>query len=124
MDVASLVGVVSGVLLIVIAILLGGDVHNFVNPPGFLIVFGGTIAASLLTFQLKDVLSAFKAAFFVFSEKKRDPNDMVSTMIKLCYVTRKQGIVQLGKIKTQSDFLKKVCNLICRSSYNDPTPYH
>lgn len=28
MDVASLVGVVSGVLLIVIAILLGGDVHN------------------------------------------------------------------------------------------------
>jgi len=116
MDVASLIGVVSGALLIIVAILLGGDVHNFVNFPGFLIVFGGTIAATLLTFQLKDVLSAFKAAFFVFSEKKRDPNDMVSTMIRLCYVSRKQGILQLGKIKTQSGFLKKVCNLIADGS--------
>ena len=116
MDIASLVGVISGVFLIITAILIGGSVHNFFNLPGFMVVFGGTIAATFLTFQIRDVLSAFKAAFFVFSEKKRDPNDMVSTMISLCYVTRREGIIKLGGIKTQSSFLKKVCNLIADGS--------
>lgn len=116
MDIASLIGVISGVVLIISAILIGGSVHNFFNLPGFMVVFGGTIAATFLTFQLRDVLSAFKAAFFVFSEKKRDPNDMVSTMISLCYVTRREGIVKLSGVTTQSVFLKKVCNLIADGS--------
>jgi chemotaxis protein MotA len=116
MDIASLVGVFSGVLLIVTAILIGGNVHNFFNVPGFMVVFGGTIAATLFTFQLKDVLASFKAAYFVFREKKRDPNDMVATMISLCYITRREGIFKLGKVKTGSPFLKKVCNLIADGS--------
>ena len=33
MDLASLVGFISGIILIISAILLGGDVHNFVNLP-------------------------------------------------------------------------------------------
>lgn len=116
MDIASLIGVFSGVLLIITAILIGGNVHNFFNVPGFMVVFGGTIAATLFTFQLKDVLASFKAAYFVFREKKRDPNDMVATMISLCYITRREGIFQLGKVKTRSPFLKKVCNLIADGS--------
>jgi chemotaxis protein MotA len=116
MDIASLIGVFSGVLLIVTAILIGGSVHNFFNLPGFMVVFGGTIAATLFTFQLKDVWAAFKAAYFVFREKKRDPNDMVATMISLCYITRRQGIFKLGKVNTSSPFLKKVCNLIADGS--------
>jgi chemotaxis protein MotA len=116
MDVASLIGILSGIILIVIAIAVGGSVHNFVNIPGFMIVFGGTIAATLLTFQVKDVLASFKAAFFVFREKKTDPNDMVATMIKLCHISRRQGIVKLSNIKTQSVFLKKVGNLIADGS--------
>jgi chemotaxis protein MotA len=111
-DIASLLGVFSGIALIISAILIGGSVHNFFNLPGFMVVFGGTIAATLLTFQLKDVLSAFKAAFFVFSEKKRDPNDMVATMLSLCYITRREGIFKLSTVKSKSPFLKKVCNLI------------
>ena len=112
MDIASFMGVISGVGLIICAILIGGSVHNFFNLPGFMVVFGGTIAATLLTFQLKDVITAFRAAFLVFSKKKRDPNDMVATMISLCYITRREGIFKLGSVKTKSPFLKKVCNLI------------
>jgi chemotaxis protein MotA len=61
-------------------------------------------------------LTAFKAAFFVFSERKRDPNDMVSIMIKLCYICRRKGILALSKIRTRSAFLKKGCNLIADGS--------
>lgn len=116
MDFASLVGIFSGILLIVGAIILGGDVHNFINVPGLMIVVGGTVATTLLTFQFKDVSAAFRAAYFVFTKEKEDPNRIVATMIKLCHLSRRQGILELSKIKTKSTFLKKACGLIADGS--------
>ena len=118
MDSASFTGIVSGIALIIGAILIGGDIHNFWNLPGIMIVFGGTVAATLITFQLKDVLRAFRAAAFVFREKKRDPNDMVETMVELCTLTRRQGLIAIGKVEfqEQNGFLRKACNLIADGS--------
>ena len=112
MDFGSLIGIIAGLSLIFSAIFLGGDIHNFLNIYGLMIVIGGTASAILLTFQLKDVTSAFKAAYFVFTIEKHDPNRMVATMVALCDLTRQKGILELTKIETQSPFLKKACRLI------------
>lgn len=112
MDFASFIGIISGLFLIVSAIGMGGGMDSFVNVPGLMIVLGGTIAATLTTFQMKDVFSSYRAAVFVFSEEKRDPNDMVATMVELCTLTRRQGIKSLSKLDTELDFLKKATNLI------------
>lgn len=98
--------------MIIAAISMGSGFDIFFNGPGLMIVLGGTIAATLITFQMKDVFSAFKAALFVFLEEKKDPNDMVFTMIDLSTLTRRQGIISLSRLDIQSNFLKKVCNLI------------
>ena len=116
MDLASFVGILSGVGLIIGAIIIGGDVHNFINIPSIMIVLGGTTATTLLTFQFADVINAFRAAYFVFTEEKDEPNQMVATMIKLCHISRRQGILELGEIKTKSRFLKKACDLIADGS--------
>lgn len=116
MDAASLVGVLLGLGLIVGAIFLGGDLSHFFNLPGIMIVFGGTLASTLITFQLKDVIAAFKAAIFVFSEKKSDPNDMVETMIELCSLSRRQGLIALSRLEYEDDLLRKACNLIADGS--------
>jgi chemotaxis protein MotA len=116
MDPGSFIGIISGMSLIVAAIFLGGDIHNFVNIPGVMIVFGGTIAATLLTFQLADVMSAFKAAGIVFSHRIEDANDMIETMLEISVISRKQGIVALSKLEIESAFLKKACNLIADGS--------
>ena len=112
MDFASFIGIVSGLFLLVSAIGMGGGMDSFVNVPGLMIVVGGTIAATLTTFQMKDVFASYRAAVFVFSEEKRDPNDMVATMVELCTLTRRQGIKSLSKLDTELDFLKKATNLI------------
>lgn len=112
MDIASLTGIVAGLGLILSAILMGGDFSLFVNIPGIMIVVGGTLSATLLTFPLNDVLSAFKAAVFVFSSKQDNPNDMVFTMIELCKITRKEGLVGLSKTKSDHAFVSKACMLI------------
>ena len=112
MDIAYLTGIVAGLGLIMSAILMGGDFSLFVNIPGIMIVVGGTLSATLLTFPLNDVLSAFKAAVFVFSSKQDNPNDMVFTMIELCKITRKEGLVGLSRTKTDHAFIAKACMLI------------
>ena len=119
MDFASIAGILSGLSLIVAAIFLRGDLTNFLNIPGIMIVLGGTIASILLTFPLKDVIKAFQAAFFVLYEPKVDPNDMVKTIIKLSNISRRQGIFTLGKIKTNNLILKKGCNLIADGAEED-----
>ena len=91
---------------------MGGDFSLFVNIPGIMIVVGGTLSATLLTFPLNDVMSAFKAAVFVFSSKQDNPNDMVFTMIELCKITRKEGLVGLSKTKSDHAFITKACMLI------------
>jgi len=112
LDIASLTGIVAGLGLIMSAILMGGDFSLFVNIPGIMIVVGGTLSATLLTFPLNDVMSAFKAAVFVFSSKQDNPNDMVFTMIELCKITRKEGLVGLSKTKSDHAFITKACMLI------------
>jgi len=119
MDLGSLIGIISGISLIVAAIIVGGDVHNFVNTPGIMIVLGGTVATTLLTFRFKEVIAAFKAAFFVFTQEKEDPNKMVKTMVDLCQLSRREGLMKVGEIKTESRFLKKACQLISDSSEED-----
>lgn len=116
MDLGSLIGIISGVFLIAAAIFLGGDVRNFLNVPGMMIVFGGTAATTLLTFRFKDVMGAFKAAVFVFSQTKEDAMKTVETMVKLCKLSRREGLIKIGDVKTESRFLKKACQLIADSS--------
>lgn len=119
MDLASLFGVIAGIVLIVSAIMLGGNAGVFINIPGVMIVFGGTIAAILLTFPFRDVISAFKAAYYVFSEKKVDPNMVVSTMVDLSNLSRRKGLVELSRVKSDSPFLKKAAMLISDGASED-----
>jgi len=119
MDFSSFVGIISGVALIVSAIIIGGDIHNFINLPGAMIVLGGTAAATLLTFRFRHVISAFRAAYFVFRNKEHDSNAMVATMVRLSRLSRKEGLVRLSDVKTDSRFLKKACQLIADSTDQD-----
>lgn len=119
MDAASLVGMVSGIALVIGAIVMGGELKVFIDIPSMMIVGGGTVAATLLTFQFADVASAFKAAALVFAQKKDDPNDMIETMIEICNISRKQGIIALSKLEVESGFLKKACMLISDGTKED-----
>ena len=116
MDITSFAGFICGIIMIVSAIVVGGNVHNFVNLPGMMIVCGGTLSATFLTFQYKDVIASFKAAYYVFLLEKNDPNDALATMINLCDVSRRRGILELEKVKTSERFLKKACMLIADGS--------
>jgi len=81
-----------------------------------MIVFGGTIAATLLTFPLKDIITAFKSAAFVFGTNKQRPEQLIQTMLQLTQLSRRKGLLALSEVKTNSPFLKRACNLIADAS--------
>ena len=116
MDLGTIIGIVVGNALILSAMLMGGTIDMFIDVAGLMIVFGGAVSACLMAFQMKDVIAAFKAAAFVISADKMEPNQMVQTMCDLCEVARKNGIVALSKMKFEEDFLRKAAQLIADGS--------
>ena len=112
MDIATILGIVSGVGLIFGAILSQGSGGIFINTPGIMIVMGGTLAATLITFPLSDVIHAFRAAKNVFNSRKIDPNDVVRIIITVANLSRRQGLVALSRVRTDNKVLKKALLLI------------
>ena len=54
-DLATLAGLVFGIAIVSIAIGSGSDFSIFLNWPGFLIVMGGTFAATMIKFPISGV---------------------------------------------------------------------
>ncbi|MBJ7553397.1 motility protein A [Marinomonas spartinae] len=120
MDFTSFVGIISGLALIVSAILYGSsDISIFVNVPGIMIVIGGTIAATLFTFQFKDTMAAFRAAAIVFTQDKQNPQQMIATMLQLTRVARREGLMALSREKADSPFLQRALNMASDASDED-----
>lgn len=116
MDFASLLGIISGLALIVSAIFIGGNADVFVNVPGMMIVFGGTMAAILLTVQFRDVISAFHGAFIVFTRDKTNPQEMIDTMLELSRVSHRHGLLKLTEVDSKSHVLTRACNLLAEAA--------
>ncbi|MDR0339425.1 MAG: motility protein A, partial [Desulfovibrio sp.] len=57
MDLATIIGMVISFGLIIAALMAGGDILLFVDVPSMMIVFGGTIGATLTHYPLGTVLA-------------------------------------------------------------------
>ncbi len=103
MDIATLIGILVSFGLVIISILLGGDAAWFVNAPSLMIVFGGTMGATLLAYPLRDVLSVFKVAQNVFMYKSQSISKLIPMMAGFAKKARREGILsfepQLNEIE-------------------------
>ena len=59
MDLASIIGFLGAVAMIILAMLLGGGVTPFIDPPSLAIVGGGTFFAVMYTAPLPTFLGSF-----------------------------------------------------------------
>lgn len=104
MDIASVIGVVSGMGFILGTILLGGSIMMFVNIPSILVVMGGTFAATMVAYPLSDFLTVFKVALKVFMFKIQPAEEIISNLVEISNKARKGGLLSIeGDIQTTSD---------------------
>ena len=102
MDLATVIGLISGTALILASILLGGSALVFINIPSVLIVGGGTIAATLIKFKLSDVIGSISVAMKAFLVKLDPPEMIIQEMVSYTRIAKKEGLIALEK-ETPSD---------------------
>ena len=109
MDFATFVGVFAGIGLIVSSILMNSGLSLFWSPPSAAIVIGGTMAAILIAYPLNELLRVFGLFLKVFLVKKTDNYELIETMVMVCNVARKGGVLAIeSKLKeVDNAFLKK-----------------
>ncbi len=112
MDLATLIGIIGAVALIVVTMLLSGDLGMFVNIPSLVIVFGGSIFAVMAKFGLGQFLGVFKVAGKGFKSKSPDISDLIDEIVELADAARKGGLLFLEGKEVSSDFLEKGIQLL------------
>ncbi len=104
MDIALIIGVVSGMGFVLGTILLGGSIMMFVNIPSILVVMGGTLAATMVAYPLADFLSVFKTAVKIFMFKIQAPEEIITNLVETSNKARKGGLLSIeGDIQNTSD---------------------
>ena len=68
-DLATLLGILGGLGVIIAAILMGGSAPLFVNMPSIMIVCGGTFAVTLTRVSFKHFVGSFKIGIKAFMHK-------------------------------------------------------
>jgi chemotaxis protein MotA len=100
MNKASILGILVGILAILGGNALeGGSAGSILQGSAALIVFGGTLGATILSFSGKDIMLAGKMMKSVFFENKMLPDEtsIISDMVSYASKARKNGILSLDK---------------------------
>lgn len=96
MDIASLVGLLLAIGLIIGSILMGSAPFTaFVDIPSFLVVVGGASAAALICFPLKTMLGVPKIAMKVLLNKNQDRLALIKQIVALAETARRDGLLAL-----------------------------
>ncbi|MDJ0818464.1 MAG: MotA/TolQ/ExbB proton channel family protein [Desulfobacterales bacterium] len=107
MDIATIIGLIGGAVLVVLAIFTGGDILIFINVPGLLIVVGGTIATCFIKFSLADVINSFRVAMKAFMVKIEPPDEIMGKMVAIAKVAKERGLMALENEKPDDEFAAK-----------------
>src|SRR6202453_3455056 len=108
MDIMTGVGLVSGILVVTVMVFMGGDLHMFVSEHAVIIIFGGSIAATMIRFPLSAILHGLPlGAKFAFTMSRLSARDLVDELARIAQIARKQGPVGLEKVETDEPFLAK-----------------
>ena len=107
MDIASVIGIVGAIGMIVFAMVSGGGVGPFIDVPSILIVFGGTFFAVMYTCPLAIFLSSFGAMSKAFLPPVKAPDELITRMVELAGIARKDGMMALEGQEVPDKFWAK-----------------
>jgi len=114
-DMATVLGLLAGFTLIVIAIVLGGRPEAFINIPAILIVVGGTLAVTTACFSIPEMRGTLPTVMKTFVSSTRDSSEAALQVLTIADVARKQGVLALQNMlggMTTEPFLHKGISMV------------
>src|SRR5256714_4549346 len=108
MDIATGLGLVAGAVVLAALIFMGGDLRMFLDSHAFIVIFGGSFAATLIRFPLSSIFHGLPlGARFAFTLRRMSQRDLVDEIAELAEIARKQGPIGLEKVEVEDAFLAK-----------------
>lgn len=110
MDKATLIGIVLGFGAVFGGqVLEGGSIMALVQPTAFLIVIGGTMGATFVSFPLKLILRAMKDIKIALIYEEKDPGEIIKQLAGYADKARRNGLLVLEDEakKTSDRFIRK-----------------
>ncbi|HZW05164.1 MAG TPA: motility protein A [Anaerolineaceae bacterium] len=111
MDLASIVGLI-GVLAILVVVLImdgGSPAELLAHPSAILLTLGGSLAATTITTSLQTFLSLPKLLIHAFTSHKVDISDSIEMLVRMADKARKEGLLALEEESRNitDEFLQK-----------------
>jgi len=105
MDLSTVIGTLLGFGLVGFAMATGeGGLAIFVHVPSMMIVFGGTVAVTMMNFPLGDVTQVVKVTLRTYLFKLNTPSQEIERIIEYANLARKEGLLALEeKLKEVDD---------------------
>ncbi len=102
LDTGTLLGVVAGVGLIVVAVIRGGDSDIFMNLNAVLIVLGGMVSTCFIAFQSSKILEMVPVIINAFRPDVMKPVDYIDQIMSLASKYRSGGMKVLENAEAKN----------------------
>ncbi|HLT19718.1 MAG TPA: flagellar motor protein [Thermomicrobiales bacterium] len=115
MNIATILGLILGVAALVVGYLMeGGALASLFAPTALIIVFGGTIATTLVSYPLNAVLKLPKLALLTVISPKHRTEEIIALFLKLSDLARRDGLLALETEaqNIEDPFIQKGVNLV------------
>src|SRR5215510_3139006 len=98
MDLATLLGIVIALAGILIGQAIeGGSIIQILQPTAAMIVFGGTIGATMIGFPLATFKAAIADLIHLIKDHEFNPNSIIDDIVRFTNKARREGIIALEK---------------------------
>ncbi|MDQ2086555.1 motility protein A [Herbivorax sp. ANBcel31] len=114
MDLATLIGIIIGIVCILATIIMGGSLLTFWSIAGVFVVLGGGIASTLISYRVGEIGKMIKVAVKAFTGKELRPQDTIKLLVDLSLKARREGLLSLEADQEEIDdnFLKQSLQLV------------
>lgn len=110
----NIIGLLICVALFLSGFFIHGNTGLYINLSGFLIVIGGTLGATLLSYNIKRIEILFKVLKTSYGTPTIPPADVVQSLVDLSVKSRVKGVLALQEDEDKSSiiFLKQAIGLL------------
>ncbi|WP_462171077.1 flagellar motor protein PomA [Pseudoalteromonas xiamenensis] len=114
MDLATVIGLVGAIGLIVMAMFMSSDgaMGMFADVPSTVIVFGGSIFIVLSNFTMAQFFGIGKVAGKAFMFKIESPEELIEKAVELADSARKGGFLALEEAEIPNKFMRKGVDML------------
>ena len=122
MDLATILGLVVGIGAVLISVIMeGGQLSSLLNPSAAVIVFIGTLGATMASVSLKQMTNLPKVTMQAFFCRLPDPKRAIELLVRLAHKARREGVLSLERElqSVEDEFIRKGVQLVVDGSDPD-----